>query len=161
MATVQVQFLGDERLAGVVTGVQVRRALAAGPAGSDPSAADAGVVLVAIAVDPSVALDPEWRDTLRDAATDGASAAPTEALVGSVLTTRFSTAGPGSARHHVLWRLDDLFVLAAGRDAAEVDAVVQEVLEATAGPFPPTTVAPEAASPLTEGPPDGVVDDSS
>lgn len=135
------QFTADEQLSLFLTGVASRRVTAGG--------ADVAAI-VSVAVQPTAALDPEWRADYEAAATAEALRPPAAELVGTEPVLVFPTSdGTDGTVQNLLWRWDNLFVVIAGRDVEVVRDVAFALLDTAVGPFPTTTTTTTTTVPPT------------
>lgn len=96
-----------------------------------------GVVL-AFAVVPSAAANPEFRSSVIAGIDD---LVPLEA---DVIGTERVDVGAADGVTYIVWRYENVFAVATGRDGSVLRAAMRALMEPLAGPFPTTTTTTEA-----------------
>ncbi|MEM8905231.1 MAG: hypothetical protein AAGA17_08200 [Actinomycetota bacterium] len=133
--SVREQFSADERFGEVLVDSDVRIA----------RRGDVDVAAVAaVSVRPDIALSESWRADFEAGLTQESISQVGEVRIGTETLLSFATLGadPAVPNESLLWRHDNVFVLATGRDEDEVFDVAFALLDVVVGPIPTTTTAP-------------------
>ena len=94
-------------------------------------------VVVAVAVAPSAAAEPQFRSSFIDGATANALQPPEAVPIGTEEMLSFRDAEGNSS---LLWLYENVFVLFVGEESRDVTTVATVIAEGLVGPFPvPTT----------------------